>query len=48
MTLIGPDIAQFTFAGDGRAQSVRFTRNPLGLPLKGSSRCAWVAHTASG
>lgn len=39
MTLIAPDIAQFTLAGDGRAQSVRFTRHPLGIPLNGPSRC---------
>lgn len=34
--------------GTAGPKSVRFTRNPLGLPLKGPSRCAWVAHTASG
>src|SRR5262249_13802579 len=39
MTLIGPDIAQFTFAGDSRAQSVRFTRHPVDIPLKGPSVC---------
>lgn len=34
--------------GTAGPKSVRFTRNPLGLPLKGPSTCAWVAHTASG
>lgn len=46
--LIGPQIAQFTFAGDGRAQVGAFHPQSTRPAAEGPSRCAWVAHTASG